>query len=163
MRIIAVAAIVVCFIIGLPTILVGCNSFYPVCVHYYLYPNAIIVDVSIETKQCSYCAVTNTDGTCSDTEYYDCYSPAVTFSKNNSTCRYSEVKAYDEVQKARDAAAQYHIGDERTVYVEKRNEGVCTADVQFVKNLSIVGITFLALGGLIGIVWIGCELLLATL
>lgn len=158
-RICPVVAIVVSLIVGLPTILVGCNSFYPVCVHYNLYPNAIILNRQIGTETCSECVAYGQDNQCTATEYYDCYSANIEFKTGNSTCQYKAETYYRDYNKAVELANSYHLGDEREIYVEKNKPGICTANLKLVRDLSIVGITFVSLASLVSIVWFVAEVI----
>ncbi len=154
---ILICIFIICFIIGLPTILVGCNpNVENGCATREIW-NGIVRDTNIKEKECSDCVsyCTNKNSrTCCVYKYYDCYQVNIKFSysSSNKTCTYSR-GPYEKSSTAEDVEDSYPIGKKHALSVDP-NTNDCSTNVREFLNVWIVGVTFLSIAALMVLIGI---------
>lgn len=131
----------VCFIIGLPTYLMGCNdSVYPAgCVGYYV-GTGTVAGTDIKQTVCSYCYQAGAVTVCNS---YPCYEAYVRY----DVCA-NMLGTWSIRSDAQHELNKYSIGTKETVFREKSKPSVCTNNVKRVTvDLPITGVVFLTLTG----------------
>lgn len=135
-------------IVGLPTIIIGCND--TLCPLQVKLVGQITSNYYVEaTCQTSYCTSYNTDETCTSMNYY------------TYDCSYWASNIYYMYHDS------YHTCSVRGKYTEKspiafyfnKLDNVCTIDLKTINNLHYVGIVFIILSGLSFILWMYAILL----
>ncbi len=132
---------IIFFIIGIPTIIIGCDeSIQPICLNYKLMP-VQIVNYQVNIDIC--CGAVNTNGAC--LYWYTCYnSYAIGNFKWNSdqkTCLIKVAIGVDSQETALNDAHKYILYSIYNLYVNK-NDLTCQTKTDL-KNIAIVGIIFL--------------------
>ena len=134
---------VVFFIIGIPTIIIGCDeSIKPICLNYKMTPVQII-NYQVNTVDC--CGATDFNGAC--LTWYTCYnSYAIGNFKWNSdqkTCLIEVDNGANTKEDAlNDAQYKYILESIYNLYVNK-NDLTCHSQTKL-RNIAIVGIAFLS-------------------
>ena len=166
--------------IALPTYLCGCdNIIQPNCMKYNMKTVKIINNL-VKLRECSICSIygkkchetctgsgkpgsctTSCTTYCSFRKYYDCYdSYAVAmfdYDNKNKTCMLSvDSGNINENQALIDSIIKYPKNSTHVMYIDKINLSCNTK--QEVKNLAIVGFTFLLLLGITIIIWLIIEI-----
>lgn len=155
---ILICIFIICFIIGLPTILVGCNpNVKNGCATREIW-DGHVKDTNIKVKECSKCVAyctTKNSRSCCVYNYYDCYQVNIKFlySSSNKTCTYSR-GTYDEFSKAENVQDSYPIGEKHLLSVDP-NTDECSTNVKEFFNVWIVGVTFLSIAALTLVIGLG--------
>jgi len=148
--------IVIFFIIGLPTLLLGCNpNLDNQCIAYDVVKGTVY-DHSFIEKTCQSCNFRGRGGTCYSYDYWTCYSAYVKFHHgNNETCTYQTADEKKSKSDALDSLLKYDVGDKKTMI--KRKDSKTCSNLSGQLMVWEVGVTFLSLCGFAVLLLIGCE------
>lgn len=148
---------IICLIIGLPTIIYGCDYYYPTCLKYDITKKAI-QRFSITEREGSYCtAYTTIDkiSTCISYRHYKYWTNNIIF----DTCTYSNFDSFDSYNDAFNYGKNNYInGTMMNIAVNKDNTAVCERIDGLPRNLGITGIFFLSLAGLLFVIIVICNI-----
>lgn len=131
---VCIVVFVVSLIIGMPCAIMGCNSFYPYCVHYYPQPDATVLSANVTSE-----------GRCGR-NHLECYGYSIAFIYGNGSQKCTANSATNvERGEMNRIFESFPIGSRHTIYVERSNHDACTEDIKKVEDLAIVGVSFLSL------------------
>lgn len=141
------------FIIGICTLLLGCNPHIEgQCIAYDLI-EAVVYGYKFTEATCSRCTARNSKGRCLHTEYYDCYNSYLRYHyDNNQTCLYQTVSGSKSEDDAYNGAVRYPVGYERTL-IKRKNSGECISPGVGMDTW-ITGVVFLSLCGVVILGWL---------
>lgn len=147
-------AFVIFFIIGICTLLLGCNpNLDNQCIAYDVV-EATVYDYKFTTDTCSDCIAYNKKNECTAYTYYTCYDAFVKFHYgSNKTCTYQTENDSSSQSKAQHSVDSYDIGDQKKL-IKVKGTSTCE-DLSTGMVTWIVGVVFLSLAGLVLIVWVG--------
>lgn len=141
------------FIIGICTLLLGCNpDIDGQCIAYDLI-DGIVYGYKFEEVTCSRCTARTTKGRCIHTEYYDCYNSYLRYHyDNNQTCLFETVSGSKSEEDAYNGAVKYQVGYERTL-IKRKSSSVCISPAVGMDTW-ITGVAFLSLCGIVLLAWV---------
>lgn len=139
------------FLIGLITLLVGCNpNIEGQCIAYDLV-DASVYGYKFVTGDCSKC-VSKRKGHCTHTEHYTCYSSYLRYEyNNNQTCLFETVSESRSQDTAYNGAVKYPIGYERQLIKSKASSACVSPGVGM--DTWIVGVVFMSLCAVVLLAW----------
>ena len=147
------AVFAVSFIIGICTLLLGCNPHIEgQCIAHDII-DGTVYGYKYTTDTCSQCNAKNSKGQCISTSYYDCYDAYVRVQYgHNATCLYATATDDKSQSHAQSSATHYPIGDELTL-VKRKGTSECI-DLGSGMNIWITGVAFLSFCALVLLVWL---------
>ncbi len=151
------------FIIGICTLLLGCNTdLEGQCIAYDVI-DGVAYGHKFTQRTCSRCIAHNSKGGCTAYRYYKCYSAYVKFHyNNNATCLYATAKDNESEKAALNSVNSHPIGDEMSLLKLKSSSSECV-DVSAGMDTWITGVAFLSLCALVSICWAYATLARMTL
>lgn len=140
------------FIIGICTLLLGCNvSLEGQCIAYDVV-DGTVYGYKFTESTCSRCTARNSKGRCLHTEYYDCYHSYLRYHHdNNQTCLFQTVSGSRSEQAAYNGAVKYEVGFERRL-IKRKNTSECISPGVGLDTW-ITGVAFMSLCGVVLIGW----------
>lgn len=146
------------FIIGICTLLLGCNTdLEGQCISYDVV-DGVAYDHKFTQRTCRQCIAHNSKGGCTAYRYYKCYSAYVKFHyNNNATCLYATAVDKESEKSAINSVKSHPIGDEMTLLKSKTSPSDCL-DVSAGKDTWITGVAFLSLCAVVAMVWASATL-----
>ena len=144
----------VSFIIGICTLLLGCNPHIKgQCIAYDIV-DGTVYGYKFTSDTCSQCNAKDKKGHCTSYSYYNCYDAYVRvhYGSNNNTCLYSTATDDKSQSHAQSSATHYPIGDELTL-VKSKGSSSCM-DLGSGMNIWITGVAFLSFCALVALVWL---------
>lgn len=141
-------AFMVCFIIGLPTFLCGCNKNVNGSCLSYTIVSGTVTGYGVDEHLCSYCSCHNKNGCCGYT-YYTCYDSYVDVTYgSNDTCYMTTANDYRSKSEAVAESHDYVRGEHLTLYKSKTTHE-CFEESNVVTLWWYVGVVFLSVAGFI--------------
>ena len=139
------------FIIGIPTIIFGCDTYYNDC-YYYTPTYQKVIGVETQKKSELVCKYYSGNGVCESVTVKDYWINNITFETcvMNDTTQYPTKEAAVSFQNEK-----YILTSWVSIFIIKENPAICVQVPPLYKNLGIVGIVFLLFGFL---VWVGYGL-----
>lgn len=139
-----IAVFGVFFIIGACTLLLGCNPQYRgQCIAYDLI-DGVVYGYKFETDTCSRCTSKDTEGNCTNTEYYSCYHSYLRLRyHHNHTCLYETVHGARLEERAHNGAVKHAIGSHMQAIKRKTSPECMSPNIGL--DTWITGVVFLSL------------------
>jgi len=159
MHVVFGGAFAICFIIGICTLLLGCNpNLDNQCIAYDVVEGTVY-GYKFTTDTCKQCVAHNKKNECTAYTYYPCYDAYVKYHySGNKTCTYQTKSDSTSQSAAYHSVDSYDIGDKKKLL--KMKGGSTCDDMSTGMVTWSVGVAFLSLCGLILIVWVGIALLI---
>jgi hypothetical protein len=139
--------IIVFFVIGLTTLLFGCNTYVSKTCRSYYIKTGVVVGSTITQHTCTKCTTYNSKNTCISYSNYNCYDASVKVTYgNNQTCSILIDTDEESKTKAESSTNSYQKNKQLKILVSKADPTTC-----YTKSYGIVlwsvGVTFLSIFG----------------
>jgi len=144
--------LIISVIIGIPTTICGCDTYYPSCIIYNKVVKSLLYVEQIEETY-QYCAVYSTLNKRTVCVRYE----SVNKWKNNlifNGCIYNDAMKFDTLTEAIEYSEyNYANGTQLSLLQDKINPHICTIISGKPRNLAITGLFFLSLGAISTIIY----------